>query len=62
MQEPIGNDSYARQFNSEGIGSIVIFLKGDKVVEIHTAMPVGESPIVNLSGLLELAKKVEGKL
>ena len=62
MQEPIGNDSYAKQFNSMGIGSIVVFLIGDKLVQLHTAMPVGESPIVDLTGLVELAKKVEGKL
>ena len=62
MQEPIGNDSLAKQFNSEGIGSIVIFLKGDKLVQLHTAVPEWESPFVDLSGLVELAKKVEGKL
>jgi len=62
MQEPIGNDSFAKRLNSEGIGSIVIFLKGDRFVQLHTAMPVGESPIVDLSGLEELANKVEGKL
>ena len=62
MQEPIGDDSFAKQLNSEGMGSIVIFLKGDRVVQLHTAMPAGESPIVDLSGLEELANKVEGKL
>ena len=62
MQEPIGNESFAKQVNSKGIGSIVIFLKGDKLVQLHTAMPVGESPIVDLRGLEELANKVEGKL
>jgi len=60
MQKPIGDDSL--QLNSEGIGSIVVFLKGDKLVQLHTAMAVGESPIVNLSGLVELANRVEGKL
>ena len=62
MQEPVGDDSFAKQLNSEGMGSIVIFLKGDRFVQLHTAMPVGESPIVDLSGLEELANKVEGKL
>ena len=62
MQEPIGNGSFAKQLNSEGMGSIVIFLKGDRFAQLHTAMPVGESPIVDLSGLEELANKVEGKL
>lgn len=62
MQEPIGNYSLAKQFNSQGIGSVVIFLKGDKLVQLHTAMPMGEFPIVDLSGLVELANKIEGKL
>ena len=62
MQEPIGDESLEAELNSEGMGSIVIFLKGDKFVQLHTAMPVGESPIVDLSGLEELANKVAGKL
>jgi len=62
MQEPIGDESFEAELNSEGMGSIVIFLKGDKFVQLHTAMPVGESPIVDLSGLEELANKVDGKL
>jgi hypothetical protein len=62
MQDPVGDDSFAKQLNSEGMGSIVIFLKGDRFVQLHTAMPPGESPIVDLIGLEELANKVEGKL
>ena len=62
MQEPIGDESFEAELNSEGMGSIVIFLKGDKFVQLHTAMPAGESPIVGLSGLEELANKVDGKL
>jgi len=62
MQEPIGDESFEAELNSEGMGSIVIFLKGDKFVQLHTAMPVGESPIVDLSGLVQLANKVDGKL
>lgn len=62
MQEPIGDNSFAKQLNLEGMGSIVIFQKGDRFVQLHTAMPVGEPPIVDLSGLEELANKVEGKL
>ena len=62
MQEPIGNDSFVKQLNSDGMGSIIIFLKGDRLVQLHTAMPVGEYPIVDLSGLEELANKVDRKL
>ena len=62
MQDSIGDGSFEKQLNSEGMGSIVIFLKGDKFVQLHTAMPAGESPIVDLSGLEELANTVDRKL
>lgn len=62
MQQSIGDESYRAELNSDGIGSMVIFLKGDKFVQLHTAMPDGESPIVDLDALEELAGKVEEKL
>ena len=62
MQKSIGDESYGVELNSNGMGSVVIFLKGDRFVQLHTAMPDGESPIVDLDALKELANKVEEKL
>ena len=62
MEKPIGDSSFEKELGLEGIGSVVIFLKGDKVIQLHTTMPEGEKPIVDLKGLEELAKKVEEKL
>lgn len=62
MQNPIGDESLEEQLNSEGMGSIIIFLKGDKCVQLHTTISSGDSPITDLNGLEELADKVEAEL
>jgi hypothetical protein len=62
MEMPIGESSYEKEFNSKDIGSIVIFLKGDKFVSLQTAVPDSEEAVVDLKGLEELAKKVKKTL
>jgi len=61
-EPPIGDASAKVEVNAQGIGSIIVFIKGNKVIELHTAMPAGEQALVNLEGLVELAREVEERL
>jgi len=62
MAPPIGDTSAEVELNTQGIGSIIVFTLGDRIVSFHTAMPEGESPIVDLNALEELARLVEERL
>ena len=63
MEDSSCEDWAAAEPNAQGIGAIVAFLKEDKVVTLHSVMPVGQgNTLVNLKGLLELALKVERRL
>ena len=62
MEPPIGDASAEVEVNTHGIGSIIVLIKGDKVIELHTAMPAGERALVDLEGLIELARIVEERL
>ena len=62
MSLPIGDTSAEVEVNAEGIGSIIVSLKGDKLIQLHTAMPVGEEALVGLEGLEELIGIVESRL
>jgi hypothetical protein len=62
MALPIGDTSAEVEVNAQGIGSIIAFTLEDRFVSFHTAMPEGESPIVDLSALEELARLVEERL
>ncbi len=62
MVLPIGDASIQIELNAEGIGSMLVFIKGDEVVSLHTAQPEGQQPLVSLEGLEELAKLVAGRL
>lgn len=62
MKTSIGDSSVEKDFNSQGVGSIVAFTKGYKVIQLHTAMPENEKPLANLKGLEELAKIVDERL
>lgn len=62
MVPPIGDASIEVEANSQGIGSMLIFVKGDKVVSLHTAQPDDQEPLLSLEGLKELAQLVAGKL
>ncbi len=62
MSLPIGDASAEVEVNAAGIGSIVVFIKGDKAVQLHTAQPNGEQPLTSLEGLKNLAQTVEAKL
>ena len=62
MSLPIGDTSAEVEVNAEGIGSVIVSIKGDKFIQLHTAMPVGEEALVGLEGLEELIRIVESRL
>ena len=45
MDTPIGDASSEIDVNAQGIGSMLVFKKGDKVVSLHTAQPEGQQPL-----------------
>ena len=62
MDPPVGDASARVEVNAGGIGSTIMFAKGDKSVQLHTAQPNGESPLTSLEGLEQLARIVEKRL
>ena len=62
MSSPIGEASAQVEVNAQGIGSMVVFLKGDKVVSLHTAQSEGQEPLLSLESLEELAELVASRL
>ena len=62
MTPPIGDISARVELNAEGIGSMLVFTSGDKVVSMHTMQSEGLSPLVSLEDLEELAALVMSRL
>ena len=62
MPQPIGDASIQVEFNAQGIGGVLVFIQGDKVIQLHTSQPEGEEPLLSLEGLEELAELVAGRL
>ena len=62
MDSPIGAASADVRVDGQGIGSTVVFIKGDKAVSLHTSQGKGEQPLVSLEGLKGLARIVEKRL
>ena len=62
LDPPIGDLSVAVRDDVGGIGSTLVFRKGDKVVTLHTAYSEGERPPVSIQAVEELARFVAGKL
>ena len=62
MTTPIGDASAEIEANAQGIGSMLVFIAGDRVVSLHTAQAEGEEPLVSLEGLEELARLVLSRL
>ena len=59
---PIG-DAYAQyDIDDRGLGGLVMFIKGDLAVSLHTSRPDGQQALVDLEGLNQLARAVETKL
>ena len=61
MASPIGEASAQVDVNANGIGGMLIFLKGDKVVSLQTAQPEGLEPLLSLESLEELAELVASR-
>jgi len=62
MSPPIGDASAQVEANAQGVGSIVVFIKGDKLVQLHTVQPDSEQPLISLAGLEQLAEIVVSRL
>jgi hypothetical protein len=62
MDSPIGDASFEIEVNAQGIGSMLVFIKGDKLVSLHTAQPDGQRPLMPLEGIEELAELVASRL
>ena len=62
MEDPVGDASARAEVNVGGIGSTILFVKGDKSVQLHTTQPDSESPLTSLDGLERLARIVAQRL
>ncbi|MDA1129740.1 MAG: hypothetical protein O2913_13760 [Chloroflexi bacterium] len=65
MQEhstKIGDASFFSEVNQSGIGSMVVFNKGDWVVMLHTTQSAESTPLVSLEGVEALARLVANRL
>ena len=62
MDSPIGDASVEVEVNAQGVGSMLVFIKGDNLVMLHTAQPDDQEPLLSLEGLEELAKVVASRL
>jgi hypothetical protein len=62
MPTPIGEASAQLELNVQMIGSMLVFVQGDKFISVHTAQPDGVDPLVSLEGLEVLARLVADRL
>ena len=62
MAPPLGDSSARVEVNALGTGSVLVFIKGDKVILLHTSQPDSEQPLISLESLGELAEIVANKL
>ena len=62
MDPPIGESSARVLINDRGLGGSLVFIKGDKVIPLHTAQPEGQPPLVPLDGIERLAKIIASRL
>ena len=62
MDSSIGDASMEVKVNAQGIGSILVFVKGDKFVSLHTSQPDDQEPLLSLESLEELAGLVLSRL
>ena len=61
MTPPIGNASAHLDVNAGGIGGMLAFVAGDKLVTMHTAQSEELLPLVSLNTIEALAKTVESR-
>jgi hypothetical protein len=58
----VGDEAVYLEPNSAGIGSMVVFRKGEWVVTLHTAQADGVEPLVDLPGVTALGRLVADRL
>ena len=58
----VGPNSITAVVNSAGLGSFVVIQNGVHLINLHTAMPEGETPVRNVDELASLAQMVNSKL
>ena len=62
MAKPIATSSMEKEFNSQGLGSVVVFQRGNTLVELLTGLPDGATPFMTLPNLEVLARQIAAKL
>lgn len=62
MPVTIGDVSAYRELNQSGIGSLVVFKKGEWAVTLHTAQADGVTPLVDIESIQALARTVASRL
>ena len=58
----LGDEAYLLDVNAERVGSIVGFMVGPYMVQLHTTLPDGQAPLVSPEDLLSLASTVHDQL
>ena len=62
VEAAFGGNSYRVEMNFLGIGSMLVVVKGDKLLSFHTVKSEGQPPLFTLEGLDELAALVVSRL
>jgi hypothetical protein len=62
MSNPIAMSSMEKEFNSQGLGSVVVFQRGNTLVELLTGVADGAKPFMPLSNLETLARQIAAKI
>ncbi len=62
MDPQIGEASAQVLINDQGLGGSLVFIKGDKVIPLHTAQPEGQQPLVPMDGIERLARLIASRL
>ena len=62
LEASFGGTAYRVEMNFLGIGSMLVVVKGDKLLSFNTAISEGQPPMVTPEGLDELAELVVSRL
>jgi len=62
MTTPIGDASAEIEVNAQGVGSMLVFIYGDKIVSLHTTQAEEYEPLVSLEGLKDMADLVMSRM
>ncbi len=62
LEASFGGSAYRVEMNFQSIGSMLVVVKGDKLLSFNTVISEGQPPLVTLEGLDELAALVVSRL